>query len=118
MGQDQGSTTPLRVGIAGYGLAGEVFHAPLIAATDGLEVAALVTTDEGGSPRPAPPSRRPRRAVRGRPVGAHRRVRGGHAPPLHAEQALAAIARDIPVVVDKPFASTAEEAERRPPAAA
>ena len=47
MGQDQGSTTPLRVGIAGYGLAGEVFHAPLIAATDGLEVAALVTTDEG-----------------------------------------------------------------------
>ena len=30
----------VRVAIAGYGLAGEVFHAPLIAATDGLVVAA------------------------------------------------------------------------------
>jgi len=36
---------PLRVALAGYGLAGESFHAPLIAATDGLELRAVVTRD-------------------------------------------------------------------------
>jgi predicted dehydrogenase len=36
---------PLRVAIAGYGLAGRVFHAALVAATDGLQVAAVVTND-------------------------------------------------------------------------
>jgi scyllo-inositol 2-dehydrogenase (NADP+) len=36
---------PLRVALAGYGLAGATFHAPLIAATDGLELAAVVTRD-------------------------------------------------------------------------
>jgi predicted dehydrogenase len=35
----------LRAGIAGYGLAGEVFHAPLIDAVDGIDVAGIVTTD-------------------------------------------------------------------------
>ena len=33
----------MRVGIAGYGLAGRVFHAPLIEAVDGLEVSAVMT---------------------------------------------------------------------------
>ena len=37
--------TPLRVGLLGYGLAGRVFHAPLIAATEGLQLAAVVTTN-------------------------------------------------------------------------
>jgi predicted dehydrogenase len=36
---------PLRVALAGYGLAGAVIHAPLIAATDGLRIAAVVTRD-------------------------------------------------------------------------
>ncbi len=36
---------PLAVGIAGYGLAGEVFHAPLVAAEPGLRVAGIVTRD-------------------------------------------------------------------------
>ena len=35
----------LRVAILGYGLAGRVFHAPLVAATDGMRVAAIVTSD-------------------------------------------------------------------------
>src|SRR4051794_41669061 len=38
---------PLRVALAGYGLAGASFHAPLIAATDGLQLAAVVTRDAG-----------------------------------------------------------------------
>ena len=38
---------PLRVAIIGYGLAGRVFHAPLVAATPGMRVAAIVTGDPG-----------------------------------------------------------------------
>ena len=33
------------VAIVGYGLAGRVFHAPLIAATPGLRVGAIVTSN-------------------------------------------------------------------------
>ena len=36
---------PLRVGLIGFGLAGGTFHAPLIAATPGLALSAVVTTD-------------------------------------------------------------------------
>jgi len=34
-----------KVGVIGYGLAGRVFHAPLVDATPGLDVAAIVTSD-------------------------------------------------------------------------
>lgn len=37
---------PLRVGLVGYGLAGSVFHAPLIAATEGLTLDTVVTSNE------------------------------------------------------------------------
>ena len=37
---------PIRVALLGYGLAGAVFHAPLIASVDGLELAAIVTRNE------------------------------------------------------------------------
>jgi scyllo-inositol 2-dehydrogenase (NADP+) len=33
----------IRAALVGYGLAGSAFHAPLIAATDGMKVAAVVT---------------------------------------------------------------------------
>lgn len=36
---------PVRTALIGYGLGGAVFHAPLIAATDGLELTAVVTAD-------------------------------------------------------------------------
>ena len=36
---------PKRVAIVGYGLGGARFHAPLIAATEGLELTAIVTSD-------------------------------------------------------------------------
>ncbi len=36
-----------RVGLIGYGLAGEAFHAPLIASTPGLELSAIVTSRSG-----------------------------------------------------------------------
>jgi scyllo-inositol 2-dehydrogenase (NADP+) len=36
----------IKVGLVGYGLAGAVFHAPLIGACDGLELAAILTSRE------------------------------------------------------------------------
>jgi predicted dehydrogenase len=44
---DPPNDRPLRVVLAGFGLAGAVLHAPLIAATDGLEITAVVTRDPG-----------------------------------------------------------------------
>ena len=39
-----GPVADLRVAIIGYGLAGRFFHAPLVAATDGLAVVSVVTS--------------------------------------------------------------------------
>ncbi len=40
------SDKPLRVSLLGFGVAGSIFHAPLIASTAGLELAAIVTANE------------------------------------------------------------------------
>jgi predicted dehydrogenase len=106
-------SAPLRVGIAGFGLAGEVFHAPLIDATPGLTVSAVVT----GNAERAERARDRYQEVS--VVESVDRLWGNidllvvAAPNrFHAELALAAIAHDTPVVIDKPFASTVAEAER------
>ena len=39
------ATAPKRVALIGYGMAGSLFHAPFIATTAGLELAAVVTRD-------------------------------------------------------------------------
>jgi predicted dehydrogenase len=105
-----------RVAVIGFGLAGETFHAPLIAATPGLDVAAIVTTDPG------------------RRASAARQYPGAHllsnvdeiwrsaadfdlvvvASPsgTHTEYALGAIEAGLSVVVDKPFALTATAGDR------
>jgi scyllo-inositol 2-dehydrogenase (NADP+) len=44
---DPSGTTALRVALAGYGMAGASLHAPLIAATEGLALHAVVTRDGG-----------------------------------------------------------------------
>jgi predicted dehydrogenase len=103
----------LRVAIVGYGLSGRCFHAPLIATTEGLEVATVVTSSED------------RRAeVEAEHPGA--RVMATLAEALdagpdllvvavpntaHVEVTTAAIEARVPVVVDKPLASTVAEAE-------
>ncbi|WP_327590374.1 Gfo/Idh/MocA family oxidoreductase [Nonomuraea sp. NBC_00507] len=99
----------IRVGLVGYGVAGAVFHAPLIHATPGLSLAAVVT-------------RNPERQAE---VGARYGAAGvaevedlwGRcdlvvvASPNRTHVALTAatIERGLPVVVDKPLARTAEE---------
>ena len=39
------SPTLIRVGLIGYGYAGKTFHAPLIAATPGLQLACVASSD-------------------------------------------------------------------------
>jgi scyllo-inositol 2-dehydrogenase (NADP+) len=103
----------LRVALAGYGLAGASFHAPLIAATDGLELAAVVTRD---------PARRAQLA-RDHPqavavdaledaLDAVDVVAVASPNRFHVPLAQAAIAAGRHVVVDKPLAVTAAEARQ------
>ena len=105
---------PIRVALLGYGLAGAVFHAPLIAAVDGLALAAIVTQSE----------ERRSRARREHPeaalLGSDEEVweRAGEvdlvvvASPnrFHVSLARAAVAASRAVVVDKPLAASVDEA--------
>ena len=105
---------PIRVALIGYGAAGAVLHAPLIAATAGLELSAIVTT------------RRTRRrhagaAYPGATIFADAEAiwRGGFdlvviatTSGAHAELADQAITAGVAVVVDKPLATSAATAAR------
>jgi len=107
-------TAPLRVGLLGYGLAGRVFHAPLIAATPGLELAAVVTRDP--ERRRALQATHPGAAVLDTPddlwarAGALELVVVATPNRSHVPLAHAALAAGLAVMVDKPFAPTAAEA--------
>jgi scyllo-inositol 2-dehydrogenase (NADP+) len=104
---------PLRVALIGYGLAGSAFHAPFIATTPGLRLAAIVTRDD----------ERWARALRDHP-GVSLFESAGQiwsspddfdlvvvAAPnsAHVPLARAALAAGLPVVVDKPLAGSAAE---------
>ncbi|GGT91385.1 MULTISPECIES: Gfo/Idh/MocA family protein [Streptomyces] len=105
---------PLRVGLVGYGLAGSVFHAPLISATEGL---ALDTVTTGNPERQA----QARAAYPGVRVAESPEELWARADELdlivvaspnktHVPVATAALEAGLPVVVDKPVAGTAAEA--------
>jgi predicted dehydrogenase len=103
----------LRVAIVGYGLSGRCFHAPLIATTEGLEVAVVVTSSaerRAEAEREHPGVRvvdRYEEALAGR----HDLVVVAVPNAGHVEVANAAIAAGVPLVVDKPLASTVAEAD-------
>ena len=107
---------PLRVALVGYGLGGSAFHAPLIAATPGLELAAIVTSDADRAA--AARSRYPRAPIRDRAERVWRAAGDFDVAVIstpnrtHAPLALAALEAGLHVVVDKPLAPTAAEARR------
>ena len=105
--------SPIRVGLLGYGLAGRVFHAPLVASIPDMRLDAIVTSD-------------PERQARARADHPQARLLDRDAQlwqmaadldlvvvatpnRFHVPLALASIAAGIAVVVDKPFAPTAAE---------
>ncbi len=103
----------LRAGIAGYGLAGEVFHAPLIGAVEGIEVAGVITTnpERQASARAAYPDASVVADIDELWDGIDVLV---IATPnrAHVPLGLAAVERGVPAVVDKPLAPTADDGER------
>jgi len=102
----------LRVCLVGFGLGGRVFHAPLIAATSGLRLAAIVTADPGRreQARAAYPDAVVVASVDDAwdDVDALVVVTTNDA---HVPLAMQALDRDLAVVVDKPLAISAAAAE-------
>jgi len=103
----------LRVGIIGYGLAGSVFHAPLIAATPGLTLTAIVSRDAeriaqaqanypGVQAFDSPDALFDTANI---DIAVITTPNTTHAPIAHD-----AISRGIAVVVDKPLAISVDEA--------
>ncbi|MER6088603.1 Gfo/Idh/MocA family protein [Streptomyces bluensis] len=105
---------PLRVALVGYGLAGSVFHAPLIAATEGLALDTVVTR----SPERREQARAEFPEIRFADSPDELWNRAGEldlvvvASPnkTHVPVATAALKAGLAVVVDKPIAGTAAEA--------
>jgi predicted dehydrogenase len=107
--------TDLRAAIIGYGLAGRFFHAPLIAATEGLTVASVVTSspERRAQAKQEHPDTRilASAAELWKRAEDHDLVVVATPNDTHAPLATEAIARGLAVVVDKPLAMTATEAE-------
>ena len=106
----------VRVGIIGYGLAGAVFHAPLVAATAGMRVAAIVT---GNSERQAQARRDYPDAViyaSADDLWANRAtldlVVVATPNRVHVALGVAALEAGLAVVVDKPLAPSSADALR------
>ena len=106
--------TPIRVAVVGYGLAGRVFHAPLVAAQPDLEVAAVVTGDPARAAAAAADHPRARVLPSADAVwddpGMVNLVVVAAANRAHVPLTRAAIAAGLPVVVDKPLAPDATRA--------
>jgi predicted dehydrogenase len=104
----------LRVALLGYGLAGAVMHAPLIAAAPGMRVTAVVTSDPGRAARvraEVPGARvLPDAAALWAATGEYDVAVVATANRAHVPQARAALEAGLHVVVDKPLAVTAAEA--------
>lgn len=102
---------PIRVALIGYGMAGKVFHAPLIAATDGLDLACIVSSDAAKVHSDWPHVRVDKMMETALADPAIDLIVLATPDHLHAPHARAALDAGKPVVIDKPFAPTLAEAE-------
>ncbi|MGV9312551.1 Gfo/Idh/MocA family oxidoreductase [Streptomyces sp. NPDC003691] len=114
-GPDRGTSTgrPLSVGLIGYGVAGSFFHAPLIAAAEGLVLDTVVTSapDRQEQARAAFPGVRIASSADRlwRRAGELDLVVIASPNRTHVPLATAALRAGLAVVVDKPPAATAAE---------
>jgi predicted dehydrogenase len=103
-------TPPLRVGLIGFGFAGQTFHAPLIAATPGLQLAAIASSDAAkvrAAWGEAMPVETPASLIARDDIDL---IVIATPNDSHHPLALAALQADRHVLVDKPFAVTLEQA--------
>ncbi len=101
----------MRVSLIGYGLAGESFHAPFIAQTEGLELATIVTGDTDRAARAS--AAHPSALVTADAARAWDADVVVIATPnrFHVSYAHEGLARGVPVIVDKPLATSLHEVE-------
>jgi predicted dehydrogenase len=105
-------TQQFGVGLIGYGLGGRAFHAPYIATTPGLSLRAIVSRDSAKVHADWPdatvvPDVAALLALLGIDL-----VVVSSPDALHADHACAALSAGKHVVVDKPFATTLDDAKR------
>lgn len=106
----------IRVALIGYGLAGAVFHGPLISSTPDMALATIVTGDPGRRARAS--SDHPDARLLGgadalwERAADHDLVVVATPNRSHVALGLAALEAGLPVVIDKPMAPTAEEARQ------
>jgi predicted dehydrogenase len=104
-------STPLRVAVIGYGLAGRVFHCPMIAAVPGLELHTIVARSTAAAAAERYPAARlidsPGEAFADPNIDI---VVIATPNATHVELARIALLADKHVVIDKPFAPTSAEA--------
>lgn len=102
------------IALLGYGLAGRVFHAPLIGAVPGLEIRTVLTSDaeRQAAARADLPNARVVTSLDDALADDIQLVVVANANIAHAPSTLAAIERGMHVVIDKPIARDADEARR------
>src|SRR5687768_829062 len=107
---------PIRTAVVGYGLAGSVFHAPLISADPAYELSGIVTADPDRSRAAAGryPDARIIRDVDALLADADRYdlVVVASPTPTHASVAGRTLERGLATVVDKPLAVRLSDVER------
>ena len=104
--------SPLRVCLIGYGLAGKVFHAPLIANTPGLQLTSVVSRDAARVQADFPDVRVDATSDLAFAAGDFDLAVIATPNATHAPLAEAALALGKHVVIDKPFALSTLEAQR------
>ena len=105
------SPEPLRVGLIGFGPAGRFFHAPLLAATPGLALTTIVTSDPTRGDQAASAHPGVRIVAGAEELWSQDLDLVVVASPnkTHVPLATAAIEAGAAVVVDKPFAVTSQD---------
>lgn len=106
----------LKVALLGYGVAGEHFHAPLISATPGLELTAIVTSNNERAARAM--RRYPNALLASSPEQIWKAAQTYDLVVIatpnasHVSLGIAALNAGLPLVVDKPLATEADAAQR------
>ncbi|HTY84682.1 MAG TPA: Gfo/Idh/MocA family oxidoreductase [Silvibacterium sp.] len=105
-------TDNIRAGVIGFGLAGRIFHTAVIAATPGLELAAIVQRKGDEAAQAYPKVKIARSIEEMLSDESIRLVVVGTPSPAHYENAEQCLRAGRNVVIDKPFTLTSDDARK------